>query len=664
MLLSFCGLAQNNPYWQEPTRIQADRLKIVLATSTNDSVTMYINRQLGMYYQEINRMAALTYYEEMLKLAKKIKQRVWEAEALSRNGYVSCLIQDYSGGLKFLLMARNLASQKDYEKEMWKPGLLSKKNSAYETRMTILSDINNHLGLVHLFSGEYSKALDYHRNVQKINEILNDTALKSLSFLNMGEAYLGLMQLDSAEAAFNESIYYNDLSGYKKYNGLTLYDLGKIYEIKNNAAEAKKYYRLSIMTNIKTESPDFEGMGYQALADIFKKEGNIDSALYFSRQALTIYQNINDTLGLTAAYTSLSSALDASNQTDSAYHYLKKAILLKDALNKEGRIKSFQLAGFNEQLKLEEQKAEQLRTITKIRTYTLVAGIAVLLFMSGIFYRNYRRQRKDKTTIEKAFRDLKSTQSQLIQSEKMASLGELTAGIAHEIQNPLNFVNNFSEVSRELIDELKSQKEKLKKEEQDEILNDIDANLAKINHHGKRADAIVKGMLQHTRSSAGQKEPTDINALADEYLRLAYHGLKAKERSFHASMKTDFDESIGNISIIPQDIGRVVLNLINNAFYAVDEKKKQLGDRYEPTVYVSTKRLDGKVEISVKDNGSGVPQKVLDKIFQPFFTTKPTGQGTGLGLSLSYDIIKAHGGEIKVKTDEGEGTEFIIQLPG
>ena len=246
----------------------------------------------------------------------------------------------------------------------------------------------------------------------------------------------------------------------------------------------------------------------------------------------------------------------------------------------------------------------------------------------------------------------------------MASLGELTAGIAHEIQNPLNFVNNFSEVNNELIEELKNEKMKLNREEQDQLLNDIYLNNEKINHHGKRADAIVKGMLQHSRnSSSAAKEPTDINKLADEYLRLAYHGLRAKDKSFNATMKTDFDKTIGNINIIPQDIGRVILNLITNAFYAVDEKKKSEIENYEPTVSVSTKKVNEDVFVSVKDNGNGIPQHVIDKIFQPFFTTKPTGQGTGLGLSLAYDIVKAHGGELKVETTQGEGSTFIIQLP-
>ncbi|MEI6264840.1 MAG: ATP-binding protein [Sphingobacteriia bacterium] len=287
-------------------------------------------------------------------------------------------------------------------------------------------------------------------------------------------------------------------------------------------------------------------------------------------------------------------------------------------------------------------------------------------------YEDFIKLEDAKEQIENTLTDLQAAQKQLIQSEKMASLGELTAGIAHEIQNPLNFVNNFSEVSGELISEMVEEVDKGNFDEVKAIADDVKQNLEKINHHGQRAADIVKGMLQHSRSSSGVKEPTDINALADEYLRLAYHGLRAKDKTFNATMKTDFDESIGKVNIIPQDIGRVVLNLITNAFYVVNEKKKNpqppqggaLKDAeiYEPTVWVSTKKLGDKVFVSVKDNGNGIPPKILDKIFQPFFTTKPTGQGTGLGLSLSYDIVKAHGGELKVETKEGEGTEFSIVL--
>ena len=271
--------------------------------------------------------------------------------------------------------------------------------------------------------------------------------------------------------------------------------------------------------------------------------------------------------------------------------------------------------------------------------------------------------RKKSEELTHSLEDLKSTQSQLIQSEKMASLGELTAGIAHEIQNPLNFVNNFSELNKELVQEAKAELTKGDIEEAKEILIDIENNSEKINHHGNRAADIVKGMLQHSSTGSGKKEPTNINALADEYLRLSYHGLRAKDKSFNATIKTDFDESIGSINIIPQDMGRVILNLITNAFYVVNEKSKQGIADYEPTVSVSTKMVNDKVDIKVSDNGNGIPQKILDKIFQPFFTTKPTGQGIGLGLSLSYDIVKAHGGELKVETKEGEGSEFIIQLP-
>ena len=265
--------------------------------------------------------------------------------------------------------------------------------------------------------------------------------------------------------------------------------------------------------------------------------------------------------------------------------------------------------------------------------------------------------------LKKSIDDLKNAQSQLVQSEKMASLGELTAGIAHEIQNPLNFVNNFSEVSGELLEEMREELDKGDIEEAKAISYDIQQNLDKINQHGKRADAIVKAMLQHSRISGGNRALTDINVLADEYLRLAYHGLRAKDKSFNSSMNTDYDPSVGKIQLVAQELGRVLLNLINNAFYSVAEKKNESKDGYEPLVQVSTKRLGDWVEIKIKDNGKGINQSVKEKIFQPFFTTKPTGQGTGLGLSISYDIVKAHGGEILVESKEGEGTEFCIRLP-
>ena len=315
-------------------------------------------------------------------------------------------------------------------------------------------------------------------------------------------------------------------------------------------------------------------------------------------------------------------------------------------------------------LYLENNLLKGVFSKNRIELLQMLSGQIGISIENAILYENLEEKVAERTKeIEKAYTELKATQNQLIQSEKMASLGELTAGIAHEIQNPLNFVNNFSDVSTELLDEMKEELLKGNKEGAIALADDVILNLEKINHHGKRADAIVKGMLQHSRSSSGVKEPTDINALCEEYLRLSYHGLKAKDNSFNATLETDFEEGIGKISIVPQDIGRVILNLLTNAFYAVTEKKKSNINGYEPFVSVRTQKIGQKVEVRVRDNGNGIPKKVLDKIFQPFFTTKPAGEGTGLGLSLSYEIItKGHDGALKVETKEGEFTEFILIL--
>ena len=405
----------------------------------------------------------------------------------------------------------------------------------------------------------------------------------------------------------------------------------------------------------------------------------MDSAFFFASEVYTYASTANLTAQL-SALALMGECYRALPNTDSTLSYLERFYTLKDSLYGNKVVEQAQSMAYNDMQRQKELAAQKAAFQNRMILYFLGSAAIFLMGLAFIFWRSKRKEQHakklvqlQKDRLEQTLDKLKTTQSQLIQSEKMASLGELTAGIAHEIQNPLNFVNNFSEVNTELIKEIQDERRKTqdKRDEklEDELLEDIVQNQEKINHHGKRAADIVKGMLQHSRSSSGVKEPTNINALADEYLRLAYHGLRAKDKSFNATMKTDFDQTIGNINIVPQDIGRVILNLITNAFYVVNEKSKQNIAGYEPTVSVSTHRSlssvegRGEVLISVKDNGNGIPQKILDKIFQPFFTTKPTGQGTGLGLSLSYDIVKAHGGEIRVDTKENKGTEFIVQIP-
>ena len=441
---------------------------------------------------------------------------------------------------------------------------------------------------------------------------------------------------------------------------------GQLYRHQKKYQEAINLYHEARMYN---DIYNYRGDTFMLtlFSDAFLSMNHKDSADWYARAAVDSAKKHHLVKELGDAYGSLFNYL---------YHFgeYKQALETKLLLDSIDAVQAGPEAGQTikqAEMKYEQQKRDLLASIEQSnkeaaerRSRSLGYGIIItfVLLASFLFYNN-RQKQKSKTRIEKAFSELKTTQSQLIQSEKMASLGELTAGIAHEIQNPLNFVNNFSDLNTELLEETSRAIREGQDEQALELIISLTENEKKINHHGRRADAIVKGMLQHSRSGKGVKEATNINALAGEYLRLSYHGLRAKEPSFNARMETNFDPSTGLIQIVPQDIGRVLLNIYNNAFYAVMEKKKAQSAEYEPTVSLSTKKINQKIFLTVRDNGNGIPQQVIDKIFQPFFTTKPAGEGTGLGLSLSYDIVKAHGGEIQVHTRESEFTEFVIQMP-
>jgi two-component system NtrC family sensor kinase len=483
---------------------------------------------------------------------------------------------------------------------------------------------------------------------------------------NLSIYYLTVQNADS-------TLYYAKLTGVTAnrigvinfvYSSICL--TGAAYAMAKDTARADSVFKKAIAMTALVKLNSLRSLFYITYIPFLVNTSRLAEAKIFCRQFLDLGNDYNSNIIRLKAVGYMQQVFDSLHQIDSAYYYSGQESKISADIFSEGNINRIQAISFHEKLRSIEEETKQAAYRNQIKQYALVAGLLFFILIGLLLYRNNRQRKKTNTVLETTLSNLKSTQSQLIQSEKMASLGELTAGIAHEIQNPLNFVNNFSEVNKELLEEMKAEMDKGNISDAKEIANDVIANEEKINHHGKRADAIVKGMLQHSRSSSGVKEPTDINSLVDEYFRLAYHGLRAKDKSFNATLKTDYDETIGNINIIPQDIGRVILNLITNAFYVVDEKKASTGSAgqpYEPTVSVATKKINNKVEIKVTDNGNGIPEKVLDKIFQPFFTTKPTGQGTGLGLSLSYDIVKAHGGELKVETTEKQTTTFIIQLP-
>jgi two-component system, NtrC family, sensor kinase len=540
-----------------------------------------------------------------------------------------------------------------------------------------IGSIYNNIAIVNYYQGNLKEAEQNYQKFLTVSIQVNNTDDIIIANNNLGEVYLDQNNFEKAKQNFTTALNTATIAAKKRSLISANKNMGLLYFKTGNYDSAALYFKQASVLAFEVGNKPSACIAVTGLAKTLHKQGRYAEALIYAQQALSMAQEMKqpqlmrDANEITAVvYESKGDGLQAVKH----YRLFKQyadSLRNSDAERLNERLKA-EFDFSKKELEFERKTLQQRWFI-----FSAFAAFATALLVIFLVYRSRQKEKKankilqqtnsaieqQKSIAEKALEQLKATQKQLVQSEKMASLGELTAGIAHEIQNPLNFVNNFSEVSTELIKEMVDEVDKGNTEEVKAIAGDLIGNLEKINHHGQRAADIVKGMLQHSRTSSGQKELTDMNALCDEYLRLSYHGLRAKDKAFNAKFVTDFDESIGKLNVMPQEIGRVILNLINNAFYAVNEKKKTSGANYEPTVSVKTTKINNVVEIKVNDNGTGIPQKAIDKIFQPFFTTKPTGQGTGLGLSLSYDIVKAHGGELKVETKEGMGSEFIIVLP-
>ena len=660
--ISFAQNAQS-PNLSGTRAIDSNQHLLVLAK--DDSGRIMAMDRIAFYYEPLNVDSSLHYYNEALSLAGQ-KSNAW-AKARLLAGLSGVMVDQgkYAEAFELLFTSLKIAQE---------------NNSAYD-----IARANRRLSYVYYQLQNYPKTISYLLAAMQVDSANNYQNKVAIDRYGLADAYEKMNKLDSAEYHLKFAIKQENLN--KDLNQYVSEIDGHIKQKKGNYSEAILSYRKGFE---EAKINDDLLSSSQICADfsiLYKKLNLKDSSIFYALKGYNYAAEVSYKEGIMLNSNLLAELYDSS-QPAIALKYYKIAAVARDSLFGLTNTQAIQHLLATEDAKQKELDDARLAFQNKLKLYGLLAGLGILFVIAFTLYRNNLHRKKanvllqeQNEKIENTLSELKSTQKQLIQSEKMASLGELTAGIAHEIQNPLNFVNNFSEVNKEMLEELNAERLKPKAERneilENELINDVIANEEKINHHGKRAGDIVKGMLQHSQKSTGQKESTDINKLADEYLRLSYHGFRAKDKSFNAEMKTEFDSSIGKINIIPQDIGRVLLNLFNNAFYAVNEQKSKnlisstnqegfgnlLGFTYEPTVSVTTKKSDNHVIISVSDNGNGIPQKIVDKIFQPFFTTKLTGQGTGLGLSLSYDIIKAHGGEIKVESKEEDGATFIIQLP-
>jgi len=620
-----------------------------------------------------NAYSTMSSFNNLTGESKQALEYAFKAEAAAQKTSNKALISRRQTGVS-ALYANSVG---DYTKAMeW--ALKAEKNAEEANDLNALAASWSSIATIFTNIGDQSNAILYYKKALNANKKLGNQTLEFNLLNRIGEMYRLSGRYPEAIKAYEEGLSKTQIP----YNTeLTQSNIADVYVRLNNLPMAFKYAFISLASAKKINDAEGEEWIDGILARAYLKANKADTAIYYANNG---YQKAIHTGTIEFKRDNSEALADAYNlkkDYGNAYKYYRLFINYRDSMSNAEVSNHTNLLQYNYSLAKKQTQITALNQEKKMQYYFLAgsAGILILIGATGIvLYRSNRQKQKanvllskQKREIEeqrdqtnKALADLQLTQKQLIQSEKMASLGELTAGIAHEIQNPLNFINNFAEVNKEMIEELEDELKNGNTDEALAIANNIKENEEKINHHGKRADGIVKGMLQHSRASSNVKEPTDINKLADEFLRLAYHGLRAKDKSFNTEMTTHFDPKVPNINVVPQDIGRVLLNLFTNAFYATQQRQKIAGPNYKPIIEVSTAVNSKFIHIRVKDNGVGIPDNIRDKILQPFFTTKPTGEGTGLGLSLSYDtIVKGHNGKINIESNEGEGSEFIIDLP-
>ena len=663
-----------------------DSLKLALKTATSDSVLFKINFELEDYYEEVNVDSALYFADQSLIIARKNNQKLAEGAALAAKGYSLTNISKYGEALKYLTNAFQILENPESENHStWLTAYSgSYLLSPHNNRLWILSIAHHMYALLMDATQNYKEEIFHFNEEKRISEMCGRNAGVQFAYMNLSRIYTDFNKLDSALIYAKKTLSLSEKNKITLFTGWAYAFIGGIYYKMKKYDLAQKSYIAGINASIAEKDLGALEYNYQNLTTLYLDIKSLDSSLFYAKKTLAVTNKLGNAENikyyLAFAYENLYQAYKLNNKPDSTYKYLQLAMAAKnvDYKNQIENLAHFQSITLSHEEQLQQLEKEKIETQNKIRLYVLIAALIVFIIIALLLYRNTRNRKKaneilqsqkeeievQKKNVEETLTELKSTQAQLIHSEKMASLGEMTAGIAHEIKNPLNFINNFSEVSNELIDEMKEELGNDNKEGAISIADDLKQNLGKINQHGKRADSIVKGMLLHSRGTAGEKASTDINDLLEQYVNLAYHGMRAQNKDFNIKIERDYDESLEKINVVPQDISRVFLNIINNGCYAANHRKNKDGDGFSPTIKVSTKNLKDKVEIRIADNGNGIPDKIKDKLFQPFFTTKPTGEGTGLGLSLSYDIVvKQHSGEINIESKEGEGAEFIITLP-